>query len=65
MPNKQTPNIEGEGSYEGTKDYNDRTKRFLDREGDQVEDMAEDAAEDVDDDQLTDAEKAGLKKSKH
>jgi len=33
--------IEGEGSYSGTKDYNERTKKFID--SGKVEQAAEDA----------------------
>jgi hypothetical protein len=38
----------GEGNYKATKDYDERTKRFLDREGNKVEGLAEDAAEALD-----------------
>jgi hypothetical protein len=34
--------VEGEGSYEGSKDYNDRTKKFV--ESGKVEQAARDAA---------------------
>ncbi|MGE3141993.1 MAG: hypothetical protein AB7L65_01620 [Hyphomonadaceae bacterium] len=60
--------IEGEGSYTGTKDYNKRTKEFLDREGaDGVEHLAEDAADALDSTEgeaLRKAEAEGLKHAK-
>lgn len=50
---------EGEGSYSATRDYNKRTKEFLDREGAKgVDSLAEDAA-----DALDGAEGADLKKA--
>ena len=68
MADKQKPEVEGEGSYSGAKDYNARTKTFLDREGDHVEQMAEeaeDALDPNDPNELSEAEKAGLEKAKH
>jgi hypothetical protein len=58
--------LEGEGSYDATKAYNARLKRFLESQGKHVEDLAEDAADSLgDSDELTDAEKEGLKKARH
>lgn len=36
---------QGEGSYEGTRDYNARTENFLERKGKDVPQLARDAAE--------------------
>lgn len=41
----------GEGNYKATKDYNERTERFLKKEGDRVDEHAEDAAEALDSDE--------------
>ena len=41
MASKAKDKIEGEGSYSGTKDYNARTKKFID--ADKVEQAAKDA----------------------
>ncbi len=30
MTDKQKQGVEGEGSYRGTKDYNERTRKFID-----------------------------------
>jgi len=38
----------GEGSYEGTRDYNRRTEKFLDEHGNEVDRLAQDAAEALD-----------------
>lgn len=38
----------GEGNYKATKDYNDRTEAFLDKNEGKVEELAEDAAEALD-----------------
>lgn len=46
MPGDPLANAEkGEGNYKASKDYKERTERFLEREGDRVEDLADDAAE--------------------
>jgi hypothetical protein len=39
---------QGEGSYEGTREYDERTKDFLDRKGKDVPKLARDAAEALD-----------------
>lgn len=52
----------GEGNYKASKDYNERTERFLDENGDKVEDLAEDAASALDGpegEELREAEEAG------
>jgi hypothetical protein len=59
--------IEGEGSYEGTRQYNERTKRFLNARGEEVEQLAEaarDALEGEERDDLLEAEKLGKAHSK-
>lgn len=33
-PSSDEPKIEGEGSYSATRDYNERTKKFMKRVGD-------------------------------
>ena len=38
----------GEGNYKATKDYNERTEAFLDKNGDKVTELAKDAADAVD-----------------
>ena len=43
-PAAGAPQQKGEGSYEGARDYKDRTEKFLDEKGDQVEQLARDAA---------------------
>lgn len=60
--------IEGEGSYSGTKGYNKRTKKFLEREGEKIEEYAEDAAESLEGEEgeeLRRAEREGKSKAKH
>ena len=62
------PGVEGEGSYDATRTYNERVKRFLDEHGAEVDKMAHDAAKALDGPEaetLTDAENEGLKKSRH
>lgn len=57
----------GEGSYEGTRDYNKRTETFLDQKGEKVEDLARDAARALDSDEgveLEQAEEQGKAKAK-
>lgn len=49
MSNDVLANAEkGEGNYKATKDYNDRTEAFLDKNEGKVEELAEDAAEALD-----------------
>ena len=51
----------GEGNYKATRDYNERTERFLDEQGDRVDELAEEAAaalDGEDGDELRDAEDA-------
>jgi hypothetical protein len=56
--------VEGEGSYTGTKDYNKRTKKFVD--SGKVQDAANDAAPKSEQEarELEDAERAGKKPAK-
>jgi len=48
----------GEGNYKATKDYKERTERFLDREGERVDELAEDAAEAVEGDEGAELQRA-------
>ena len=53
-------NQQGEGSYEGTREYDERTKQFLDKKGKDVPQLARDAADALDGpegDELRKAEK--------
>jgi hypothetical protein len=56
--------VEGEGSYSATKDYNQRTKKFID--SGKVEQAAEDAKPDSaqDADEMQKAERIGKQKAK-
>jgi hypothetical protein len=56
--------VEGEGSYSATKDYNQRTKKFID--SGKVEQAAEDAKPDSEReaDEMQKAERAGKQKAK-
>ena len=42
------PKIEGERSYDATREYNARTKRFLESQGQNVDKLAHDAADALD-----------------
>jgi hypothetical protein len=57
-------NVEGEGSYTGTKDYNQRTKKFID--SGKVEQAAEDAKpkNEQEADEMQKAEGIGKRKAK-
>jgi hypothetical protein len=56
--------VEGEGSYSGTKDYNERTKKFID--SGKVEQAAEDAEpkSEQEADEMKKAERIGKQKAK-
>ena len=56
--------VEGEGSYSGTKDYNERTKRFI--ESGKVDEAARDAeaASDEEQEAMREAERTGKERSK-
>jgi hypothetical protein len=41
-------NQQGEGSYEGTREYDERTRQFLDKKGKDVPQLARDAADALD-----------------
>ncbi|WP_295631421.1 hypothetical protein [Novosphingobium sp.] len=41
-------NQHGEGSYEGTREYDERTKEFLDKKGKDMPQLARDAADALD-----------------
>ena len=62
MQNDDKSRIEGEGSYSGTKDYNDRTEKFI-KDG-KVDKAAKDAVKAMDSPeaaQLKQAEETGKK----
>jgi hypothetical protein len=68
MTNEKDTKIEGEGSYSGTRDYNERTKDFIKRKSSQIESLAEDAEEALDGpegDELKRAENEGKSRAKH
>ena len=57
----------GEGSYQGTRDYNQRTERFLDEQGNEVEDLARQAEQALDGpegEELRRAEEAGKERAR-
>ena len=56
--------VEGEGSYSGTKDYNERTKRFI--ESGKVEEAARNAEPQSEEErqELREAERLGKSRSK-
>ena len=45
---KMPESDKGEGSYQGSKDYDERSEKFIAAKGDQVEGLARDAARAVD-----------------
>jgi hypothetical protein len=68
MANEKDTKIEGEGSYSGSRDYNERTKDFIKRKGSQIESLAEDAEDALDGpegDELKHAENKGKSRAKH
>lgn len=58
MTEQKGPAQKGEGSYEGTRDYNERTEAFLDKNGEKVEQLAKDAARAIDADEGAELEQA-------
>ena len=56
--------VEGEGSYKGTKDYNERTRKFVD--SGKVDEAAHDAAPRTPEEekQMEEAERTGKKRAK-
>ena len=64
MESKDKDKVEGEGSYSATKDYNQRTKKFID--SGKVEQAAEDAKPDSaqEADEMQKAERLGKQKAK-
>jgi hypothetical protein len=48
----------GEGSYEGSKEYAERSEKFVAEKGGEVEKLAQDAAEAVDGEEGADLERA-------
>lgn len=61
---KSRDKVEGEGSYSGTKDYNKRTKKFID--SGKVEDAAREASPKSEDEAhaMEKAERIGKRRSK-
>ena len=64
MERKEKDKVEGEGSYSGTKDYNERTKKFVD--SGKVDKAAHDAApKNTEEEQsMQKAERLGKQKAK-
>ena len=64
MERKDKDKVEGEGSYSATKDYNQRTKKFID--SGKVEQAAEDAkpASEQEAHEMQKAERIGKQKAK-
>lgn len=56
---------QGEGSYQGTRDYDERTKAFLDKKGKDVPQLARDAADALDGTQGDDLCKAEAEAKAH
>ena len=63
---KDTGKKKGEGSYEGTQDYNERTAKFLKKHGGRVDELARDAAKALDENsqELARAEREGKSHAK-
>lgn len=61
---KETPKVEGEGSYSGTRDYNERTKRFI--ESGKVDEAARNAEPKSEEEKqaMEEAERIGKARSK-
>jgi hypothetical protein len=63
MSSEKMPSSEkGEGNYKASKDYDERSERFVAEKGDKVEDLARDAAKALDGSEgaeLKQAEKEG------
>lgn len=57
----------GEGSYAGTRDYNERTAKFMDKKGKSIKQLAEEAEQALDGqegEELRKAEEEGKSKAK-
>jgi hypothetical protein len=68
MANEKNTKIEGEGSYSGAREYEERMQDFIKRKGSQIESLAEDAEEALDGaegDELKRAEEEGKSRAKH
>ena len=63
-PSQDMSKVEGEGSYTASKDYNERTKKFV--ESGKVDKAAKDAqpSDDTELNRMKDAERTGQKRSK-
>lgn len=68
-PKQPDKGVEGEGSYNASRDYKKSIDRFMSEKSDQIDDLAQDAAKALDSDdekaELKKAEKEGLKHGKH
>ena len=64
MDRKDKDKVEGEGSYSGTKDYNERTKKFID--SGKVDEAAHDAEPKTEDEkrEMEKAERDGKQRAK-
>ena len=48
----------GEGNYAATRDYNERTRKFMDEKGESIEELAEEAEEALDSEEGAELRKA-------
>ncbi|MFC4294222.1 hypothetical protein ACFO0A_04025 [Novosphingobium tardum] len=55
----------GEGNYKATRDYNERTEKFLDEKGNKVEQLAKDAARAIDSDEGAELDRAEAEGKSH
>jgi len=64
MDRKDEDKVEGEGSYSGTKDYNQRTKKFID--SGKVDEAARDAEPKSEEEkrEMQEAERTGKQRAK-
>lgn len=63
---QQSSQQQGEGSYEGTRDYNERTEQFLQQKGEDVPQLARDAADAIEGseaEELREAEEQGKRRA--
>ena len=55
---KMPESEKGEGSYKGSKDYDERSEKFIAAKGDEIEGLAKDAARAVDGEEGAELEQA-------
>jgi hypothetical protein len=68
QPDRKAQNVEGEGSYTATRDYQKSVQSFMEKNKDKIEDLASDAERALDGQEgadLRNAETEGLKKGRH